>query len=216
MTPDLKKSLDVIHDWIAHIQKIKTERPGLSSEEKKQLLAVNRTIEQWQKQNIPIPDELRKIKLRLGSRDMGDMPNPVLDKNLQTLDELIQSLEDLLVQAKRIRGSLKPVRKGSGPKTHFGVRLADMIRTGFLGTDSRLELQWQKNGEIFKGQLRSDGRIAVQTTSGWKEYASLSTAASKTAGCSLNGWEQWRLVESNGKRVPLSVIRERYINKGQS
>ena len=107
MAFDLKKSLDDIRDWIAHIQKIKTERPGLSSEEKKQLLAVNRTIEQWQKQNIPIPDELRKIKLRLGSRDMGDMPNPVLDRNLHTLDELIQSLGDLIGSSETGTGIFK-------------------------------------------------------------------------------------------------------------
>ncbi len=192
------------------------EQRGLTAEEKKQLLAVNRTIEQLKKLNVSIPDDLRKIKLRLGSRDMEDIPNPALDRNLLTLDELIQSLRDLMDQAKRVRGSLKPIRKGSEPKKNFGVRLAEMIRAGFLNTDSTLELQWQKNGEIFKGQLRSDGRVSIRTSSGWKEYRSLSTAASVTAGCSLNGWEHWRLVESNGNRVPLSVIRERYINKGQS
>jgi hypothetical protein len=216
MSPDLKKSLDEIRHWLANIQKDKIERTGLSAEEKKQLLAVNRTIEQLRKLNVPIPDDLRKIKLRLGTRDTEDNPNPILDSNLQAIDELIRSLGELINQAKRIRGSLKPSRKGSGTKKHFGVQLTEIIEAGFLSTDSKLELQWQKNGEIFKGQLRSDGRVAVRTSLGWKEYNSPSTAASATAGHSLNGWDHWRLVEPSGRRVPLSMIRDQYISKGKT
>jgi len=120
-------------------------------------------------------------------------------------------------EAKRVQHSLKPDHKGAGTKahTHFGVDLVELIEAGFLSTEARLELQWRKNGEIYEGRLRPDGRVAVRTPSGWTEYDSLSTAATRIAGCSLNGWLQWRIVEQNGRRVPLMQIRDRYIKERQ-
>lgn len=216
MTPDLQKSLDVIRRWLADIDGVRCVQPSLTSEERKQLLAVNRSIEQLQKGGVAIPDELRKLKLRLGVLDTSDTANPAREINLETLDELIDSLRDLVSVAKKIRVSIQTGHKIPGTKINYGVQLVELIEAGFLNTESRLELQWLKDGEIFEGKLRTDGQVAVRTASGWKEYDSLSSAASGIAGCSLNGWKHWRLVEANGKHIPLAVLRERYVNKRQS
>jgi len=213
MNPELKNSLDVIASWLADIRETRTINSGLTSDEKKQLNAVNRTIAQLQKLNVPIPDDLRQLKLKISSRDIEHMSNPAHDVELETLNRVIASLDDLISKAKRIRNSFKPIARNSGTKRHYDVQLLDIIENGFINAESRLELQWLKHGEVFEGKLLKDGRIAVRTASAWEEYDSLSAAASKTSGCSLNGWSHWRLVESNGNLTPMEKIRIRYLNR---
>jgi hypothetical protein len=216
MNPELKNSLDVIADWLAEISEAQTIRLGLTSDEKKQLNAINRSIAQLQKLNVPIPDDLRQLKLKISSRDIEPMSNPDHDEKLEILNKLIDSLNDLKSKAKRIRSSFKTIAKDSGTKKHYGVQLLDLIESGFISAESQLELQWLKGGEVFEGKLLKDGRVAVRTALVWQEYDSLSTAASKTAGRALNGWSNWRLVESDGRRTSLEKIRTRYLNKERS
>lgn len=213
MRPEVRESLDVIRNWLVTTKETISHEPHMTNDEKKQLQAVNRSIEQLQKLGVSIPDDLRKLKLQLTSRDSSASSNQKIESTLETLEELIESLRDLKDEAKRIRHSLKPGHKGSGTKTHFGVRLVELMEAGLLTIESRLELQWRKDGDIYEGKLRPDGRIAVRTTAGWEEYDSLSTAASQISGRSQNGWEKWCLVESNGRHVPLIHIRDRYIKE---
>ena len=216
MNSELKNSLDIIAKYLIGISETQTINSGLTSDEKKQLKAVNHTIAQLQKLNVPIPDDLRQLKLRISSRDIGPLSNPIDDAKLETLNKLIASLKDLTSKAKRIRSSFKTIAKGTGTKKYYGVQLVDLIESGLISTESRLELQWLKHGEVFEGKLLKDGRVAVRTASAWKEYDSLSTAASETTRRSLNGWSHWRLVESNGRCTSLEKIRTRYLNKEQS
>lgn len=209
MNPEVQKSLDFIRNWLNTTKETLSAEPRQTAEGKKQLQAVNRSIEQLQKLGVTIPDDLRKLKLKLSARE--STAGPI--QGLEDIEGLIESLTSLRDEAKRIRHSLRPERKGSGTKIHFDIGLVDLIEAGFLSTEARLELQWRKDGETYEGKLRPDGRVAVRTSSGWKEYGALSTAASEVAGCSLNGWETWQLVESNGRRIPLKQIRDRYIKE---
>lgn len=215
MNPEVQKSLDFILNYLASTKETLSIEPHQTTEEKKQLQVVNRSIEQLQKLGVTIPDDLRKLKLKLTDRESTVGSSQTLEDGLRALEELIESLSGLRDEAKLIRHSLRPERRGSGTKLHFDISLADLIETGFLSTEARLELQWRKDGEIYEGKLRPDGRVAVRTSSGWTEYDSLSTAASQIAGCSLNGWKCWNLLESRGKRIPLMQIRDRYIKERQ-
>lgn len=215
MNPELKNSLDVIANWLAEMSKTKIINSGLTIDEKKQLKAVNRTIAQLNKLYVPIPGDLQKLKIKISSRDIEPMSNPAHDAKLETLNKLIAYLNDLTLKAKRIRSSYKTIATASGIIKNYGVQLVDLIENGFIAAESPLELQWLKHGEVFEGKLLKDGRVAVRIESAWKEYNSLSTAATSIARRSLNGWRHWRLVESNGKRTSLEQIRTRYLEKEQ-
>ncbi len=216
MNPELQNSLEVIADWLAEIRETQIINSGLTGDEKKQLNAINRTIAQLQRLNVPIPDDLRQLKLKISSHDIEPASNLALDTKLETLEKLIADLNDLTSKAKRIRSAFKTIAKDTGTKKHYGVQLVDLIENGFISAESQLELQWLKGGEVFEGKLLKDGRVAVRTALVWQEYDSLSTAASKTAGRALNGWSNWRLVESDGRRTSLEKIRTRYLDKERS
>ncbi len=213
MNPEVQQGLNTIRNWLASIKVFLSIDAGMISEEKKQLQAVNRSIEQLRKLGVSIPDDLRNLKLKLTARDSGVGSDHKYPSQVEELEELIETLSNLKNEAKQVRHSLRPERKGSGTKTYFGIEVADLMEAGLLSIESHLELQWKKDGDIFEGRLLSDGRIAVRTTSGWKEYDSLSMAASQIAGCSLNGWDKWRIIETNGRRISLMQIRDRYIKE---
>jgi len=215
MNPEVQKGLDAIHGWLSFVEKSLVVEPNITTEEKKQLQAVNRSIEQLKKLGVSIPDDLRNLKLRLTALDCRATPSGKVKGHLEALDELIESLSELKGEAKRIRHSVGAGGGSKGTKTHFGTRVADLMEAGLLSTEAHLELQWKKDGEIYEGKLLIDGRIAVRTSSGWTEYDSLSTAAARMAGRSLNGWDTWRLVESSGRRIPLTEIRRRYMEASE-
>ena len=74
--------------------------------------------------------------------------------------------------------------------------MLDLFKARVLSTDDRLELQWLKDGPVLKGKVKADGTVMVKTPDGWQSYASLSTAASRVAGRSLDGWKHWRRVNA--------------------
>lgn len=203
MTPELQQSLDVIRRWLADIDRVQPVQSSLTIEEKKQLQTVNRAIAHLEKLGVTVPDDLRELKLNLSVRDSDSDLDQALSEKLNSLDDLIESLRGLRSEAKKIRDSFKTRHSGTGAKKYFGVQVVQLIKARLLSTESRIELRWAKEGEVFEGRLRNDGRVAVRSDLGWKEYDSLSTAASETAGRSLNGWRHWRLVEPNGNRTPL-------------
>ena len=91
--------------------------------------------------------------------------------------------------------------------------MLDLLKAGVLSTDDRLELQWLKDGPVLKGKVKADGAVMVKTPEGWQSYASLSTAASRVAGRSLNGWKHWRRVNPAGTETPLEDVRARYLKE---
>lgn len=208
MTPEIQSSIEVIYKWLANIEIPQPQKSGLSKDEKKQLLVVNRSIEQLKKLRVSIPDDLRHLKLELSARDTEVSSNPKFESTLEALESLIKSLNKLSTQAKKTKSQFKSPKGSSEPKKHYGISLEDLIEYGHINQDSRLELQWLKDGDVFEGQVQPNGMIAVRTQSGWKSFKSLSTAASELAGSSLNGWKHWFLVEPNGKRTPLAEIRK--------
>jgi len=212
MTHELYNSLESIRKWLADINLPLIHTDGLSVDEKKQLLAVNRSIEILHKQGVPIPDELRQIKLELSAKDTAPSTSTQNNSALEPLEELINHLSNLKTQAQKIKSQLKPTRTPSGPKKHYDVALEDLIEFGYLNIESRLELQWKKNGEVYEGRLCKNGKISVRTNSGEKVFKSLSSAASEIAGSSLNGWKHWSVVALDGKRTSLEKIRKKYIN----
>ena len=61
--------------------------------------------------------------------------------------------------------------------------------------------------------LPIDIGVHIQTPDGWQSCAFLSTAASRVAGRSLNGWKHWRRVNHDGTTTALEDIRARYLTE---
>jgi hypothetical protein len=208
MNVEIVNALKAIEAWISDI-KPHDHSSRLSSDEKKQLAAVSRSIELLQKQGVAVPDELRRIKLDLSAKDTGRSDN---DSILGDLETLIPELDQLKKQARAIISQFKSIKAPGGPKKNFNVGLEDLIEYGYIALDSRLELQWRKNGEVYEGRVREDGSIIVRTRAGEKLYKSPSAAASELSGISQNGWKHWYVV-INGRRTSLEEVRKRYLEE---
>lgn len=215
---DVHQVLESIDRWLSKTALSCTPSQILiSSEEKKLLLATNKAIQQLEKLGVPIPDELLTQQLKLSTLEFQPAPDSEQEISQESIDSVVSSLHALLSKAKNIRlklSSKKRVNKSSfGPKQHFGVSLLDLIENGVISAEAKLELQWRRNGKIVEGRVLKDGHIEVHTNSGWKEYKSISTAATEIAGCALNGWKHWKIIDSDGNRASLESVRDRYLNK---
>lgn len=68
MSKELDEHLTYLARWIVEQGDIPTPDPELSADERKQLLAVNKAVEQLTRLGVSVPDDLRKLKLRLSSK----------------------------------------------------------------------------------------------------------------------------------------------------
>lgn len=211
MNREISEHLQALRRWIeqqGHIQKLAS---GLSVEERKQLQAVNKAVEQLSRSGVPVPEDLRSLKLKFSAKDVSCSENREIKIRLNEVEALIEQLGKIQKAARSIRDRLKATDQPGGPKKHYGITLLDLLQDGLISADDRLELKWLKNGPIYEGKVKPDGTVMTKGPDGWKQYASLSTAASKITGRSLNGWERWRRVNSDGTSTALEKIRERYM-----
>ncbi|MBK6419339.1 MAG: hypothetical protein IPF79_09150 [Ignavibacteria bacterium] len=174
---------------------------------------MNKAVEQLTKLGVEIPSDLRSLKLRLSANDVASVSNPQITMHLTGVESLIDGLRELSQAARALREKLKTGAIVSGAKKHYGVALEELLDAGLLSTDDRLELQWTRGSGVFEGKVLGDGTVSAKSAGGWKQYDSLSTAASEIAGRPLNGWDCWRRTNADGKRTSLKEIRAEYLNQ---
>ena len=213
MNIEINEHLQALNRWLEKQGRIPKLPSVLSDEERKQLQVVNKAVEQLRRSGVPVPEDLRSLKLKLSAKDASDSENRETEIRLKKVERLIEELGKILKAARLIRNRLKATGQTGGPKKHYGITLLDLLKDGLISTEDRLELQWLKDGPTHEGKVSPDGTVMVKGTGGWKQYAALSTAASKTAGRSLNGWTHWRRTNSDGTSTALEYIRERYMNE---
>lgn len=213
MNREISEHLHALNRWVEQKGHFPKRPSGQSAEERKQLQAVNKAVEQLRRNGVPVPEDLRSLKLKLSSKDASGSENRETENQLKEVEALIEALGKILKAARSIRDRLKATGQTGGPKKFYGVTLLDLLQSGLISTDDRLELQWLKDGPTHEGRVKPDGTIMAKGLGGWKQYDSLSTAASKIAEQSLNGWKQWRRVNRDGTSIALEDIRERYMNE---
>ena len=213
MGEEILKHIEAINRWLEQIGRISNPPPGLSTEERKQLLAVNKAVDQLQRTGVPVPEDLRSLKLKLSARDVSGSGNREIETSIIKTEKLIQALGKTVKAARAIQNRLKSSAKVGGAKKYYGVSLLDLLHAGMISTEDHLELQWLKEGPVLKGKLKADGTVTVKTLDGWQPYNSLSTAASRIAGRSLNGWKHWYRLNDDGTITSLEAIRSQYISK---
>jgi len=213
MPDEISKHIEVLDRWLEQLGRDSTVPSGLSVEERKQLQAVNKAVEQLQRTGVPVPEDLRSLKLKLSARDVVSADQRLTQAHLKKVEKLIRQLGKTIKTARAVRNRLKSTGNIAGIKKHYGVALLDLLQVGSLSTDDRLELQWLKNGPVIKGKIKADGTVMVKTSDRWQSYNSLFTAASRVGGRSLNGWKHWRRVNDDGTATALESIRALYINE---
>lgn len=214
MDEDIKAHLEAIDQWIAGHRVRTRQSQGLSPDERKQLHAVERSIQQLTSLGVPIPDELRQLKLQLSAKDVvGPTPQSTSER-LTEVVEMVSALNTLRQAAKVLQNQLKAPGKGPITKRRYEVTLNELMQSGHLLPDDKLEFSWKKNGPVFEGKLRADGTLEAKTPSGWQAFDSLSAAATAIGDCSLNGWLHWSRINADGSRTTLKDIRAKFINQG--
>jgi len=214
MSEGIQPHIEALRHWVAHQAKCSTVAAGISPDERKQLQAVNKSIQQLTNLGVSIPGDLRQLKLRLSAKDSASAENPTDAARIVEVENLLENLRELMQEARALRTRLKGSGQTSGTKRHFGVSIEDLLDSGLLSADDKLELQWKKDGDVFPGRVLADGTVSAKTDTGWQTFKSLSTAAAEIGGRSLNGWDHWSRIEPDGSRTPLTVIRARFMENG--
>jgi len=214
MSDELKTHLDALRRWIEHHGDIPTPAPSISGEERKQLHTVNKSIQQLTGLGVGVPNELRALKLRLSAKDIGGAESAEIAQRLVQAENLVDNLRELYRAARSLRGRLKGTGQSSGTKKHYAVSLEELLESGHLSIEDKLELQWLNDGPIFEGKVLADGSVTAQTAAGWRQFDALSAAASSIGGRALNGWDHWRRINRDGSRTTLKEIRTKFMNEG--
>ena len=213
MPAELSEHVHALNRWLEQQGRIPNQQSYLSVEEQKQLQAVNKAVEQLRRSGVPVPEDLRSLKLKLSANDASGSESRETEVRLKKVERLIEELRKTLKTARTIRAKLKSTGQTGGAKKYYGITLLDLLRAGLLSVDDRFELQWLKDGPVLEGKVKPDGTIMVKTSGKWKLYASLSTAASSVAERSLNGWKHWRRFNNDGTSTALEDIRALYLNE---
>lgn len=217
MDDELDMHLEAVRRWIERVGDIPTLEPGLSTEEIQQQRVLNAAIEQLSRLRVAVPDDLRTLKLRLSARDaQWTAAQSALEERLVPVNEVVRALEELLEASRAIQERLKPKGMPTRKKNRYGISLLDLLQSGFLSTEDRLELSSTRSQETFEGKILQDGSVSAKTSGGWKQYSSLSGAVKDILDerSHPSGWDQWRVVNPDGSRVPLKEIRARFIKEG--
>jgi hypothetical protein len=163
---------------------------------------------------VEVPNDLRRLKLRLSAKDSSSPVNTEIENRLLAAELLIESLRELIQSARSLRDRLKTTGQEHGSKRYYGISLGDLLRSGHISTADRLELQWKKDGPAYDGKVSSNGFVMAKTDAGWKQFDSLSTAASAIGGRPLNGWDHWRRINDDSSRTTLAEIRAKFMSQG--
>ena len=214
MPHELKGHLEALRCWIDRQGDIPSPNPDLSDEEREHLRVLNKSIQQLAGLGVSIPDDLRELKLRLSAKDNASQANPEIENRLAEVEDLVEHLRELTQAARSLRDRLKATGRSPGTKKHYGVSLKELLQSGHLSTDDKLELQWSKNGSAYEGKVRDDGTVMARTNDGWKQFDTLSAAAVSISERPTNGWNCWRRVNRNGSRTMLKDIRAKFISEG--
>lgn len=155
-----------------------------------QLIHIEKTIRQFKDKSVPIPDELRNLKLKLVMEvDQIKQQMTFKDKIIQLLQNTFPSVYDPLNNKTR---QTKRKRR----KTQGRVTLKEMIDTKTLQGDQ--EIYAIVKGNVIKAKITHEGQIKIHSTG--QCFDSPSSAGVATTNNSVNGWTFWYIKEGSKSR----------------
>ncbi len=198
-----------------HITRLKTDltefiqeaKPYLDKklyEEKNvQLHSIERTINQMQKSNTAVPDELRNLKIRLISElaTIRDLQKEVVEMQ-KMFHALIPSKEKLVKNPKK--AASKIVRKQI--KEHSLVTISGIIKAGIIEAPFTLVKKYKD--EVFRSVVSKEGVIELLLNGEKQYFNSPSSAAVAATEKAQNGWTWW-FVEKDSENIILDSYRKK-------
>lgn len=164
-----------------------------------QLISVDKSIKNLQKNNITTPEELRKFKLKL----VNELELFKEAEEIKT--ELHKMFSSFIIQTK----TNNKQKKGKKSVSNLKITLYDLIKSGIIKTP--LEIEKNYKSKIYKGIVKNDGTIELVIDGQKQIFDSPSMAANAITQSSINGWIWWQ-VKIDNKIEPLNYYRKRIKN----
>jgi hypothetical protein len=205
----IKQHITQLKEVFRHIEEYldKFDDESLLAEKESQLNNIEKSIRNLQKGNIPIPQELRDLKLRL----VDEIER--LEVSQKSKTEVVQIIDDFLQKHKPVKRKIKKRKKviSSGKKaSNKNITIKDLLDNGIITNDCKLYRKYK--GEIFYADILPDGHIATEVNGKIQIFNSPSTAAGKLTVGNQNGWTWW-LTDFNGETQSLDYYRQKYLQK---
>lgn len=169
-----------------------------------QLKSVEKSINQLQKGNTPIPDELRELKFRL----LNELE---LFKQAETaraeIQRVIQPFAPKTNRLKRSvqKGPEQPIKKKE--KKEPRITLQNLIEKELIEPGTRLSKTYK--GVQHNAVITHDGSIKMKLDGNEISFISPSAAAVAASKNAQNGWIWWN-VDGQSKERTLDYYRQKY------
>lgn len=183
--------------------------PYWSPEHKKEKLAqlksVEKSINQLQKGNTPIPDELRDLKFRLLSElDLFREAELIKAEVLRLMEPFNPKLK-AIPNKKRVEVSPKQPKSTQGESR---ITLAQLIESGLLPAPLKIFRKFK--GEEFLATINNKGQIEMVINHRTEFFTSPSSAAMAATGKPKNGWTWW-FTDFEGEVRELDFYRNKHV-----
>lgn len=197
----LKVVLETIHQELAPY----SDQTSLK-EKQVQLQSIENTINQLQKSNTSVPDELRELKFRL-LKELDTFSEAAAIKA-----EIQHLLTPYFQPAKQRPNRKKPKRKkASKPaQPESRITLAQLIDAGVLPVP--LVLTRKYKGKIYQANITQKGTIEMTLNGQTEVFDSPSAAAVAATNKSQNGWTWW-IIEHDSSHATLNDYRKKFTPK---
>lgn len=167
---------------------------------REQLRAICDSICRLEKRDVPVPDDLRRIKTDLTSSLAG------VDEAQEVKELLRKRLLEVLAMLGIPVGACPGPRSGDRKR----VTLADLLQAGLLQDGTRIVHRAKRSGHANHGYIRSPGVVELTIDGSKQKFDTPSAAGQAVTGRSTDGWVYWTVVSDNGDDVPLEDFRERF------
>lgn len=205
---ELQDHIAQLKSEVTHfIQKSKSHmEKSVLAEKNTQLKSIEKTIQQMQKNQTPVPDELRTLKIRLVTEiaAIKDLRKDVTEMH-KILSEFLE-----VTPKNKMASKNKPINQNAVKKKQATqLTVLDLINAGVITAPFQLFRNYK--GQQFKAVVGSDGIISIVLDGKKREFNSPSAAAVAATGKSQNGWSWWSVVTDQGN-ICLDIYRNKLLN----
>ncbi len=104
---------------------------------------------------------------------------------------------------------LEPSKTSAGEQYAYttSIGISDLIAKGLIKPPLKIYRNYK--GRTFNAEITQRGTVLINR----EEYSSLSTAASKLTGTSINGWIWWLFKDEFGNERNLDYLRKKYFER---
>lgn len=172
---------------------------------RQQLRAICGSIRQLETRDVPVPDDLRRIKTNLAS-------SLAAEDEAQQVKKL---LRERLLSALNLLGVSVQSNAGVRPTHQKRIGLSDLMDAGLLKDGTRIVHRAKRSGKVYHGYIRNPGVVEITIDGTKQTFGTPSAAGQALAKGAVDGWNYWSVVNENGDDEPLCVCRDRYIKEAK-